>query len=304
MQVPLYFIYFNVHCTYLRTILFFFCKNRLARCPRTYLTWSKVDIKPNQTVHTFKEWGHFYRLEFKIRVDKISQEALNVFDFIASSGDSIVKLSVRDDFKIQSRNYGSSQVLYEIGKDHNFIIQQFEDSQDIWKYEIIKDGAVNRSRQIKIEETFDNVKFFAGNPTAQPFNSEHGRLWDIKIHESQLSFECRDQTKKTNYDSCSCKEYRVFYIDEEVPSDVDTILGEYEKVSMSQFQYYGATTFKEESKDLYLFSIHPQGRVWTIGQGLTIDSQPLARIDFEVYDINRCTHYRTCLLYTSPSPRD
>ena len=51
------------------------------------------------------------------------------------------------------------------------------------------------------------------------------------------------------------------------------------------------TSYKEDSKEMYIFSIHPQGRVWTFGPGVTIDQKSLAYIDFGSYDANKCPHY-------------
>ena len=66
-------------------------------------------------------------------------------------------------------------------------------------------------------------------------------------------------------------------------------MGTYKKVE--DRKVFTSTIYKEKSKEMYLFSIHPLGRVWTIGKGMDIDSETLARIDFKKYNPELCPHH-------------
>ena len=66
-------------------------------------------------------------------------------------------------------------------------------------------------------------------------------------------------------------------------------MGTYKKVEDRKI--FTSTIYKEKSKEMYLFSIHPLGRVWTIGKGMEIDSETLAHIDFKKYNPELCPHH-------------
>ena len=107
--------------------------------------------------------------------------------------------------------------------------------------------------------------------------------WD----STNVTFEC------TDHHACSCKKYKVYhsyYFEEQVPTEVVEILGIYDKLESTE-NSFGVLSFKHQSKDIHLFSLHPKGRVWSIGQGLTIADTEASRIDFESYDENLCPHY-------------
>ena len=101
-------------------------------------------------------------------------------------------------------------------------------------------------------------------------------------NSSIVSFECGTPIL---YDICLCKKYRIYhsyYFEEQVPTEVVEILGIYEKIHSSENSQFGAITFKQQSKDFYLFSVHQNGRVWSIRHGTTMASH----IDFGSYDEN------------------
>ena len=113
--------------------------------------------------------------------------------------------------------------------------------------------------------------------------------WD----STHVFFECGESILQTSHQTCSCKKYRVYhsyYFEEQVPTEVVEILGVYEKFESTDSNF-GAISFKQHSKDMYLFSVHPKGRVWSIGYGLTITDTEASRIDFESYSENLCPHY-------------
>ena len=96
-----------------------------------------------------------------------------------------------------------------------------------------------------------------------------------------MTFECRNHSQITNYETCSCKKYKInhiYHTKEQVPANVEAILGTYEKIESSEENVITTTTFKEKSKDMYLFRVHPKGRVWTISSGLTIEDHSLSLI--------------------------
>ena len=98
-----------------------------------------------------------------------------------------------------------------------------------------------------------------------------------------LTFECSHHSQITNIGSCFCKKYQIYHtylFDEQVSSNIKALLGTYEQLESS--------TFKQKDKNMYLFRIHPNDRIWNIGLGLTIDNAPMARIDFQSYDANWC----------------
>ena len=106
--------------------------------------------------------------------------------------------------------------------------------------------------------------------------------WD----STNVTFECTEPTLQTNHHACSCKKYKVYhsyYFEEQVPTEVVEILGIYEKLELQE-NSFGVPSFKHQSKDIHLFSLHPKGRVWSIGQGLTIADTEASRFDFESYD--------------------
>ena len=109
-----------------------------------------------------------------------------------------------------------------------------------------------------------------------------------------MFFNCGESILHLNHYTCSCKKYRVYhsyYFDEQVlTEEVAEILGIYEKFESSKNDL-GVMSFKHQSKDLYLFSVHPKRRVWSIGHGFTITDTEVSSIDFELYNENLCPHY-------------
>ena len=120
-------------------------------------------------------------------------------------------------------------------------------------------------------------------------NSGFRRTYDYSAHN--LLLECSHHTQITNDESCFCKKYKMYHtyhFDEQVPLNIQALLGTYEKQESSKGNDIIKRTFKQKDKDLYLFRIHPNDRIWSIGPGLAIDHAPLARIDFHSYDANWC----------------
>ena len=72
---------------------------------------------------------------------------------------------------------------YELDTDYNILIQQFEEREGIWMYEIIVNGEVLHSIQNNHPKEYKNVKFYSGDNKRSPFTSEYGKIWDIKIND-------------------------------------------------------------------------------------------------------------------------
>ena len=119
----------------------------------------------------------------------------------------------------------------------------------------------------------------------------NGNVWTSE----NVNFECQQGSQISNYQTCACQKYKVDRILESrakcTGTSLELILGTYEKVvaETSENDFSGAI-YKEPSKNIYLVSIHPKGRVWSIGKGKDIDDDTYARIDFETYDENQCPH--------------
>ena len=108
---------------------------------------------------------------------------------------------------------------------------------------------------------------------------------------TNLTFECSHHTQITNKESCFCKKYNIYHtylFDDEVSSNIQALLGTYEEHKSSSGNEEIKIIFKQKNKDMYLFKIHPNDRIWSIGPGLTIDHATLAHIDFHSYDANWC----------------
>ena len=148
-----------------------------------------------------------------------------------------------------------------------------------------------------------NVHFFCSNSVKCPGNATKSspikatmpvtingkKLRDY--YASKLLLECSHHTQITNDESCFCQKYKMYHtyhFDEQVPLNIQALLGTYEKLESSKGNDLIKRTFKQKDKDLYLFRIHPNDRIWSIGPGLTIDHATLAHIDFHSYDANWC----------------
>ena len=80
--------------------------------------------------------------------------------------------------------------------------------------------------------------------------------------DETLSFECMGNTYKSV--ECKCQTYKVFHLhyDSGSPPDaVSYLMGIFEKITSLDYGLL-APLYYEKSKDLYLFSHHPQGKVW------------------------------------------
>ena len=153
--------------------------------------WS--NIKKNQLVTEFKNWGKEYKIEFAIKVDKFTtDERTNVFHFTANDnnigkyGDRIPAVFIHRNgyFLVCSafndHNNFCKDYKFELGKKYHAIIQQFKKDGKYW-YEIIIDG----KSEFKIEngnpKSFANVKFYRSDPWYPPFSSDLGMIDDFKI---------------------------------------------------------------------------------------------------------------------------
>lgn len=70
---------------------------------------------------------------------------------------------------------------------------------------------------------------------------------------------------------CSCNTYKVFhtvYTEGVVPDKVSYLMGIYEKIDAKEVGLLAPLYF-EQTKSLYLFSHHPQGKVWQVSSQLS-----------------------------------
>ena len=147
-------------------------------------------------------------MEFNIFVKKVAKEDeyLNVFHFTANDnpccniGDRIPSVYVHrrledsdDVFHFSSGvnlvGYYVTEVPYDLFTEYNIIIQQYEESQNIWKYEIIINGEVKHSIQNIDPKVFTNVIVYAGSPWGDVLDSDHGTVWNLKINDVPLPTE-------------------------------------------------------------------------------------------------------------------
>ena len=69
--------------------------------------------------------------------------------------------------------------------------------------------------------------------------------------------------------SCDCQTYKVAYQDGgSAPEAVSYLMGTFKKIDALDHGLL-APLYYEKSKDLYLFSHHPQGKVWQISSKLS-----------------------------------
>ena len=101
-------------------------------------------------------------------------------------------------------------------------------------------------------------------------NSPGGRggMWR---NDTTIRFSC--YSPSTPVKRCTCSQYKVYhtvYQNTSVPKQVEYLSGHYRKVENSE-DTYGilAPLYKEETRNLFLFSYHPEGRVWQISQKMT-----------------------------------
>ena len=70
---------------------------------------------------------------------------------------------------------------------------------------------------------------------------------------------------------CTCNTYKVFHLVYETgsaPDAVSYLMGNFEKITALDYGLL-APLYYEKSKDLYLFSHHPQGKVWQVSSKLS-----------------------------------
>ena len=150
-----------------------------------------LNIKKDQLIHTFQEWGPKYKVEFDITVWKQYGNWQNVFHFTTDGdccnlGQRIPLLRVKSKtFRIESSvndngNY-ANEFNFELGKYYNIVIKQYEEQKDIWKYEVKINGQIRVSATNDNPQTFKDVKFYAGdNWQSYSFTSEYGKIWNMR----------------------------------------------------------------------------------------------------------------------------
>ena len=109
-----------------------------------------LNIKKDQLIYTFQSWGPKYKVELDITFWKQYGDWQNVFHFTTDGnccnlGQRIPFLGVLSNtFRIGSAvndnvNY-EIDFNFELGKYYNIIIEQYEDQENIWKYQIKING--------------------------------------------------------------------------------------------------------------------------------------------------------------------
>ena len=115
---------------------------------------------------------------------KFCTDFLNNFqdDRRGCSGENGRKIHISSSVNSEG-NYWKN-VPYELDTDYNIVVQQFEEREGIWIYEITVNGEVLHSIQNNNPKEYRNVRFYAGdNSNNRPFTSEYGKIWDIKIND-------------------------------------------------------------------------------------------------------------------------
>lgn len=87
--------------------------------------------------------------------------------------------------------------------------------------------------------------------------------------DDSLTFECKTPSYKAV--ECSCQTYKVFHLvyeDGAAPDAVTYLMGIFKKIDALEYGLL-APLYYEKSKDLYLFSHHPQGKVWQVSSKLS-----------------------------------
>ena len=164
-----------------------------------------MSIKKGNLIETIQNWGPNYKVEFNIFVKK-GGSVLNVFQFSANDkgccdiGDRVPLVHVHSSWNsdnvihvssgVNSAGNNYTNIPYNLFTVYNIIIQQYEETQNVWKYEIIVNGEVKKSIQNNDPKAFTNVKVYAGSPWHNDmFDSDYGTVWDLKINDVPLSAE-------------------------------------------------------------------------------------------------------------------
>ena len=104
--------------------------------------------------------------------------------------------------------------------------------------------------------------------SSQPAPLGSGGMW---TNDTSIKFSC--YSSSTSVMRCPCSQYRVYHITQQnstVPKQVQLLSGLYTKVANSVDDYgIMAPLYREESRNLFLFSYHPEGKVWQISSKLT-----------------------------------
>jgi len=94
-----------------------------------------------------------------------------------------------------------------------------------------------------------------------------GGMWK---NDSSITLDCY-QKESYPVQECSCTKYKIYntvYHNGTVPKQVKYLSGVFTKVEEDTMGFL-APLYKEEKKNLYLFSHHPNGLVWQISQKFT-----------------------------------
>ena len=176
-----------------------------------------LNIKKDQLIHTFQNWGPKYKVELDITFWKQDGNWKNVFHFTTDGdccnlGQRIPFLGVvSNNFRIGSSvndnaNY-EIDFNFELGKFYNIIIEQYEDQENIWKYQIKINGELSYSSTNQNPQKFKDVKFYAGdNWHSKAFTSDYGKVWNMRVNDIPFtSVDCL-MGEWTGWTDCSGSE--------------------------------------------------------------------------------------------------
>ena len=179
-----------------------------------------LNIKKDQLIYTFQSWGPKYKVELDIIFWKQYGDWQNVFHFTTDGnccnlGQRIPFLGVLSNtFRIGSAvndnvNY-EIDFNFELGKYYNIIIEQYEDQENIWKYQIKINGELSYSFTNENPQKFKDVKFYAGdNWHSKAFTSEYGKVWNMRVNDIPfISVDClmgewSDWTECSESEACT-----------------------------------------------------------------------------------------------------
>ena len=81
---------------------------------------------------------------------------------------------------ISNTNLKAFSFTIEQGKMYQMTIRHFKECEKYW-YEILVDGNSMFKMESAAPEIFSNVKFYASDPSHEPFSSDVGSICNVKI---------------------------------------------------------------------------------------------------------------------------
>ena len=140
-------------------------------------------------IKEYYNWGNTFTVEFELTVKKLPDTVKNVFIFESSKRALALGLYVKDDgigsFYVCNGNQISDceDIGYGFGL-HRISIKQYWESGEYW-YEVITDG-LSKIKTINTKpRMYPNVKLYASDPFAKPFNSTFGSICNVAISEGK-----------------------------------------------------------------------------------------------------------------------